>query len=176
MENSLKSVIEMIDRVLGYVRQVINGEIEGNERIGKYLLDTLSEASDSAGVDKGQLDALFNSHLQASIHRRDYTTTTPIPSLNESSPCHFSNNLGYPHGLLSGKSCTIPSGSLDKTSAGFVIVVDVREWAINLSMSQCANSLYIWINDHFLVMHDCPLYAYYIIHTGDILTSDIWIQ
>lgn len=65
MENSLKSVIEMIDRVLVYVRQVVSGEVEGNEKIGKYLLDTLSETSDSAGVDKGQLDALFNAHLQA---------------------------------------------------------------------------------------------------------------
>jgi len=67
MENSLKSVIEMIDRVLAYVKRVINGEIEGNEKIGKYLLDTLSETSDSAGVDKGQLDTLFNSHLQDTL-------------------------------------------------------------------------------------------------------------
>lgn len=73
MEKSLKSVIEMIDRLLGYVKQVINGEIEGNERIGKYLLDTLSETSEGAGVEKGQLDTLFNSHLQASVHRSHCT-------------------------------------------------------------------------------------------------------
>lgn len=64
MENTLKSVIDMIDRVLVYVKQVVSGEVEGNEKIGKYLLDTLSETSDTVGIEKGQLDVLFNSHLQ----------------------------------------------------------------------------------------------------------------
>ena len=79
MENSLKSVLEMIDRMLVYVRQVISGEVEGNEKIGKYLLDTLSETSDSSG---GQLDTLFNSHLQVSIHLYRHYPSSP----NESFP------------------------------------------------------------------------------------------
>jgi len=121
MENSLKSVIEMIDRVLAYVKRVINGEIEGNEKIGKYLLDTLSETSDSAGVDKGQLDTLFNSHLQASTHPRAYSLH--IVSPNESSIYRVPNNPGYSHGFLSGKSCTVASGGFDETGAGFVVAI-----------------------------------------------------
>jgi hypothetical protein len=118
MENSLKSVIEMIDRVLAYVKRVINGEIEGNEKIGKYLLDTLSETSDSAGVDKGQLDTLFNSHLQASIHHRalGFSTSSVLTNLP------FVIYPGYSHGFLSGKSCTVASGGFDEAGAGFVVV------------------------------------------------------
>jgi len=67
MEASLKSIIEMIDRLLTYVRQVIKGEVEGNEQIGKYLLDALREASQGVGVDKGQLEGLFNAHLQDTL-------------------------------------------------------------------------------------------------------------
>jgi translation initiation factor 3 subunit F len=66
METSLQSVIDMIDRVLVYVRSVVSGTIEGNERIGKYLLDSLMETSESgaAGIEKGQFENLFNAHLQ----------------------------------------------------------------------------------------------------------------
>ena len=67
MEASLKSVIEMIDRLLAYVRQVLKGEVDGNEQIGKYLLDALLETSEGVGVDKGQLEGLFNAHLQVSL-------------------------------------------------------------------------------------------------------------
>ncbi|SRR5258708_6967200 len=67
MEASLKSVVEMIDRLLAYVRQVIKGEVEGDERTGKYLLDALRETSEGVGVDKGQLEGLFNAHLQVSL-------------------------------------------------------------------------------------------------------------
>ena len=56
----------MIDRVLAYVRSVVSGAVEGNERIGKYLLDSLMETSESgaAGIEKGQFESLFNAHLQ----------------------------------------------------------------------------------------------------------------
>lgn len=139
MENSLKSVIEMIDRVLAYVKRVINGEIEGNEKIGKYLLDTLSETSDSAGVDKGQLDTLFNSHLQASTHLRAHSLH--IVSLNEPSIYRVPNNPGYSHGFLSGKSCTVASGGFDETGAGFVVATQSFGEA---NVRPCC----IWVNDH----------------------------
>ncbi|KAF8311897.1 Mov34-domain-containing protein [Clavulina sp. PMI_390] len=68
MEKTLQSVIEMIDRVLGYVKQVVSGEVEGNEKIGRALLDALNETTDGSGLEKGQqLDVLFNSHLQDTL-------------------------------------------------------------------------------------------------------------
>ncbi|KAF8338744.1 Mov34-domain-containing protein [Cantharellus anzutake] len=66
MEASLKSVIGMIDRVLVYVRQVIKGEVEGNEQIGKYLLDALRE-TEGVSLNKGQLDGHFHAHLQDTL-------------------------------------------------------------------------------------------------------------
>jgi len=134
----------MIDRVLAYVKRVINGEIEGNEKIGKYLLDTLSETNDSAGVDKGQLDTLFNSHLQASIHPRAHSGV----SSNESSICRISNNPGYSHGFLSGKPCTVASGGFDETGAGFVVVT--FNLSVKLMYARVAFGLMI-TPYHFLV-------------------------
>jgi len=67
MEHSLQDVITMIDRVLAYVRSVVKGEVEGNERIGKYLLDSLMETSEGVGMEKGQLENLFNAHLQDTL-------------------------------------------------------------------------------------------------------------
>lgn len=76
MESTLQSTIAMIDRVLGYVRQVLSGEVEGNEKIGKYLLDALSESSGA----EGQLESSFNAHLQViSIFSVPLRTWTNLP-------------------------------------------------------------------------------------------------
>lgn len=64
-EQTLQSVIDMIDRVLLYVRQVLSGEVEGNAKVGKALLDALNE-SKTAGTGDG-FDGAFNAHLQDTL-------------------------------------------------------------------------------------------------------------
>ncbi|KAG8926654.1 hypothetical protein FRC03_007673 [Tulasnella sp. 419] len=65
LEKSIRDVIEMIDRVLSYVQSVTSGQTKGDERVGRYLLDTLSE--NVHGLEKGRLETLFNSHLQDTL-------------------------------------------------------------------------------------------------------------
>ena len=36
----------MLDRVLTYVRSVLSGEVEGNQAVGRYLMDTLGAGPD----------------------------------------------------------------------------------------------------------------------------------
>ena len=57
----------MIDRVITYVRSVVSGEVEGNERIGKFLLDSLMETNEGVGIEVGALENLFNAHLQVTL-------------------------------------------------------------------------------------------------------------
>lgn len=52
----------MIDRVQTYIQSVLSGEIESDVSVGRYLLETLSTATD--GLESGRLESLFNSHLQ----------------------------------------------------------------------------------------------------------------
>jgi translation initiation factor 3 subunit F len=59
---SLHEVLSMIDRVQAYIQPVLAGETEGDISIGRYLLETLSIATD--GLESGRLEGLFNSHLQ----------------------------------------------------------------------------------------------------------------
>lgn len=58
----------MIDRVLGYVRQVLSGEIDGNEKVGKALLDALNETIATGGAGG---EGAFNEHLQVSLDLLD---------------------------------------------------------------------------------------------------------
>lgn len=64
LEDSLRQVSDMVERVLVYVRSVIAGEIEGDVTVGRYLIDALNVST--AGIEKGKLEELFNSHLQVS--------------------------------------------------------------------------------------------------------------
>lgn len=57
----MDTVLEMLDRVLTYVRAVIAGEAEGDPAIGRYLLETF--ATSTEGLDKGS----FASSLQVSL-------------------------------------------------------------------------------------------------------------
>ena len=52
----------MVDRVQTYIQSVLAGETEGDVSVGRYLLETLSTATD--GLESGRLENLFNSHLQ----------------------------------------------------------------------------------------------------------------
>ncbi|EJD53968.1 Mov34-domain-containing protein [Auricularia subglabra TFB-10046 SS5] len=65
LEKSLRDVVDMLDRVLVYVRSVLAGETEGNVAVGRFLMDTLSAATPA--LDKGRLEQLFNSHLQDTL-------------------------------------------------------------------------------------------------------------
>jgi len=48
----------MLDRVLGYVRSVLAGEVQGDPAVGRYLLDTFAASTDD--LEKGG----FNASLQ----------------------------------------------------------------------------------------------------------------
>lgn len=58
LEQSIKSVTEMLDRVLAYVRSVLADEVEGDPAVGRYLLDTFAASTDD--LEKGG----FNASLQ----------------------------------------------------------------------------------------------------------------
>ncbi|TFK55626.1 Mov34-domain-containing protein [Heliocybe sulcata] len=49
LAESLKTVSSMLDRVLGYVRSVLSGEVKGDPAVGRYLMDTF-------GADTGELE------------------------------------------------------------------------------------------------------------------------
>jgi len=55
----------MIDRVQVYVQSVIEGEIEGDPAIGRFLLDALNTTTE--GLEKGKLESLFNTHVQDTL-------------------------------------------------------------------------------------------------------------
>lgn len=59
---SLEHVNAQLERVLGYVRKVLSGEVEGDKAVGRFLSDTIGVVP--AGLDDSVLETLFNSHLQ----------------------------------------------------------------------------------------------------------------
>jgi len=61
LEQSIKSVTAMLDRVLSYVRSVLAGEVQGDPAVGKYLLDTFAASTDN--LEKGG----FNANLQDTL-------------------------------------------------------------------------------------------------------------
>jgi translation initiation factor 3 subunit F len=97
LQQALASVVEMIDRVIAYVRSVLSGEVEGNEGVGRYLMDTLSETTD--GLEKGKLEGLFNAHLQVGISHFTISELSLITHL-----------AGYAHGFVSCQFGSVTSG------------------------------------------------------------------
>ncbi|KAG8690023.1 hypothetical protein FRC11_014356 [Ceratobasidium sp. 423] len=65
LEQAIANVSDMIDRVLAYVKQVLDGEVEGDPTVGRYLLDTLKASSTS--LDKEKVETLFNAQLQDTL-------------------------------------------------------------------------------------------------------------
>lgn len=61
LEQSIKSVTAMLDRVLAYVRSVLAGEVQGDPAVGRYLLDTFAASTDD--LEKGG----FNASLQVTL-------------------------------------------------------------------------------------------------------------
>ena len=63
LEQSIRAVSGMLDRVLSYVQAVLSGEKKGDPAIGRYLMDTL-------GASTGDLEKSgFNASLQVSDTR-----------------------------------------------------------------------------------------------------------
>lgn len=65
LEKSIKDIIAMIDRVLAYVQSVTSGEIAGDERIGRKLLDSLGSSVE--GLERDSMESLFTAHLQDTL-------------------------------------------------------------------------------------------------------------
>ena len=61
LERSMKSISDMLDRVLAYVRAVLSGETKGDPAVGRYLMDTLGASTDD--LEKGG----FNASLQVGV-------------------------------------------------------------------------------------------------------------
>jgi len=64
LEQSIKSVTAMLDRVLGYVRSVLAGEVQGDPAVGRYLLDTFASSTDD--LEKGGFNASLQDTLMVS--------------------------------------------------------------------------------------------------------------
>ena len=91
LEQSIRSVTAMLDRVLGYVRSVLAGEVQGDPAVGRYLLDTFAASTDD--LEKGG----FNASLQVN-HSCTGLTTNNLSFMN----------LGHTYGVVFGEPCTIP--------------------------------------------------------------------
>ncbi|RDB20066.1 Eukaryotic translation initiation factor 3 subunit F [Hypsizygus marmoreus] len=66
MEQSIQTVLQMLDRVLGYVQAVLAGEKKGDTAIGRYLMDTLGASTDDlekSGFNASLQDTLMISYL-----------------------------------------------------------------------------------------------------------------
>ncbi|KAJ1564054.1 hypothetical protein HK405_015961 [Cladochytrium tenue] len=61
LERSVLAVQEMLDGVAAYVAAVQNGEIEPNNAIGRFLMDTVESIP---RIDPAAFEKMFNSHLQ----------------------------------------------------------------------------------------------------------------
>lgn len=66
MSGMLQEVSNMLDSVLSYVHQVIEGSIQGDAKIGQYLLDTLASVP-VATASTSSFEEDFKSHLAVSI-------------------------------------------------------------------------------------------------------------
>lgn len=96
LERSLLDVVSMIDRVQTYVQSILDGDIEGDPSIGRFLLDTLNTTTE--GLEKGKLESLFNIHVQVRCAR----SIDQILILF----------LGHANGVIPRKPGPIPSRSL----------------------------------------------------------------
>jgi len=61
LERALIKVLEMLERVSGYVDKVVNNEVQGDRAVGRFLMDAVSTVPK---VESGTFERMFNSHLQ----------------------------------------------------------------------------------------------------------------
>ena len=76
LENAIVSLQEMLERVNGYVHKVINGEMDPNGTIGRFLMDTISVVPK---IDKTEFEKMFNGHLQV---RKSFVWLTLIIAIH----------------------------------------------------------------------------------------------
>ncbi|EIM87911.1 Mov34-domain-containing protein [Stereum hirsutum FP-91666 SS1] len=66
LESSLRELIGMLDRVLGYVKDVVEGKKTGDKAVGRYLMDTFgmgTEEMERGGFTGSLQDTLMMSYL-----------------------------------------------------------------------------------------------------------------
>lgn len=62
LQGMLQEVAGMVENVLAYVKQVNQGQVQGDPKIGRYLLETLASVP-LASASKTSFDEDFNNHL-----------------------------------------------------------------------------------------------------------------
>ncbi|KAE8266006.1 hypothetical protein A4X09_0g6347 [Tilletia walkeri] len=62
LTRALTQVQDQLDRVLAYVRDVLDGKRAGSAAVGRYLIDTVAMVP--GGIAPEKLETLFNGHLQ----------------------------------------------------------------------------------------------------------------
>ena len=88
----------MLDSVLSYVKQVNDGSLQGDAKIGRHLFETLASVPVPTSF-KGTFDEDFNTHLAVSLQ------WSPLFSLTSEFVCKITI-IGSPHGFLSRKCRT----------------------------------------------------------------------
>jgi len=64
LEKAIQAITSMLDRVLGYVRSILSGEVKGDPAVGRYLMDTFGASTDD--VEKGGFNASLQDTLMVS--------------------------------------------------------------------------------------------------------------
>jgi hypothetical protein len=121
LEASLNSVSDMLNRVLTYVRSVIEGGTKGDAAVGRYLMDTLGASTED--LEKGG----FNSSLQ--VRKFDANRIK----------CVLMILLGYADDFVPCKSCTVASRSVGAVSAYFCLA--------NLKNARFQTQGMLWLHD-----------------------------
>jgi Maintenance of mitochondrial structure and function len=106
LEQSIQTVMAMLDRVLEYVRAVLAGEKKGDAAVGRYLMDTLGVSTHD--LEKGG----FNASLQACL---------PFPRLLL--PMLNSHGTGYIDDLIPREPRPVTSRSIFPISPYICIIM-----------------------------------------------------
>ena len=69
LEQSIRSVTAMLDRVLGYVPSILAGEVQpqGDPAVGRYFLDTFAASTDD--LEKGGFNASLQVNQSLTSHK-----------------------------------------------------------------------------------------------------------
>lgn len=61
LEIAISKLQEMLERISKYVDSVVDGSVQPNNAIGRYIMDTVSVVPK---IDSTSFENMFNSHLQ----------------------------------------------------------------------------------------------------------------
>eukprot|EP00002_Diphylleia_rotans_P027871 TRINITY_DN560_c0_g6_i1.p1 TRINITY_DN560_c0_g6~~TRINITY_DN560_c0_g6_i1.p1 ORF type:complete len:286 (+),score=76.96 TRINITY_DN560_c0_g6_i1:80-937(+) len=61
LQNTIKSVISLLDRVLAYVENVLEGKVVGSKAVGRYLVDVINKIP---RIDPQAFEEMFTGNLQ----------------------------------------------------------------------------------------------------------------